>query len=104
MTERIVSEVWAVLLTDPSYLAGFLVVDQMMKAVKSKYPIVAMVTPRLPDEARAVLTKRGIPFRDIEPLLPKAGTHVLDAAHKRFEDTWTKLRSADHCGTSVAFV
>ncbi|KAI5897609.1 glycosyltransferase family 8 protein [Schizophyllum commune H4-8] len=81
---------YATLLTKEAYLAGVLVLEQGLRAVGSKYPLVVMVTPALPAAARRVLTKRGIPMRDIEGLYPAVARHTL--ADARFEETWTKLK------------
>lgn len=75
-----------------SYLAGVLVLEQGLRAVGSKYPLVVMVTPALPPAARAVLAKRGIRAREVEGLYPEDGKHTLPAHDARFADTWTKLR------------
>lgn len=80
------------LLTKISYLPGTLVLDYGLRAVNSRYPLVVMVTPSLPDEARAALRNRGILMREVQPLRPLQGTHVLVAHDARFADTWTKLR------------
>ncbi|KAJ7070910.1 glycosyltransferase family 8 protein [Mycena amicta] len=78
------------LLTQQSYLAGTLVLDEGLRESASKYPLVVMVTPDLPQAARHVLEKRGIPVRDIKPLRPEDGVNTLVDA--RFHETWTKLR------------
>ncbi|KAJ7619152.1 nucleotide-diphospho-sugar transferase [Mycena polygramma] len=80
------------LLTKVSYLAGTLVLDLGLKKAQSKYPLVVMVTPDLPQEARDVLKKGGIPTVEIQTLLPEDGVHQVAAADARFRDTWTKLR------------
>lgn len=80
------------LLTKVSYLAGTLVLDDGLRDTNSKYPLVVMVTPELPQEGRDVLNKRGIPIRDIQSLQPGDGIHNLATADSRFRDTWTKLR------------
>jgi hypothetical protein len=51
-----------------------------------------MATPTLPQEARAVLKKKGIIIKEIEYLHPKEGVHSLGGHDPRFADTWTKLR------------
>lgn len=79
------------LLTNNSYLAGALVLDHGLRAVKSKYPLVTMVTASLPADARIIVQKRGIILRDVELLRPNGGNY-LDPYDRRFEDTWTKLR------------
>jgi hypothetical protein len=83
---------YVTLLTKVSYLAGTLVLDYGLKETQSKYPLVVMVTPALPQEGRDVLRKCGIPIREIQSLRPAEGTHNLAAADERFRDTWTKLR------------
>lgn len=83
---------YATLLTKSAYLPGALVVNYGLRSVGSRYPLVVMVTPALPDEARDVLKKRGIIVRDVDPLQPSDGTHQLAAHDARFADTWTKLR------------
>ncbi|KAG6841258.1 hypothetical protein C0991_000398 [Blastosporella zonata] len=83
---------YVTLLTKTSYLAGTLVLDHGLRTVQSKYPLVVMVTPSLPSEARDVLHKRGILTREVDTLEPKEGSHVLAVHDARFADTWTKLR------------
>ncbi|KAF8973912.1 nucleotide-diphospho-sugar transferase [Flammula alnicola] len=83
---------YVTLLTTTSYLAGVLVLDHCLRAVNSKYPLVVMVTPSLPEDVRAVLRKRPIPTREVEWLQPPTGTHTLHVHDARFADTWTKLR------------
>jgi len=86
---------YVTLLTKNAYLPGALVVDQCLRSVGSKYPLVVMVTPTLPQEARDVLKKKGIIMREVAPLLPSDGVHKLAAHDSRFADTWTKLRYAN---------
>ncbi|KAF7342022.1 Galactinol synthase 2 [Mycena venus] len=86
--------VYVTLLTKVSYIAGTLVLDWGLKETRSKYPLVVMVTPDLPQESRAILKKRGILIREIQSLRPEEGTHTLAAADERLRDTWTKLRQA----------
>ncbi|KAF8898615.1 nucleotide-diphospho-sugar transferase [Infundibulicybe gibba] len=83
---------YVTLLTKSSYLPGTLVLNYGLRSVGSKYPLVVMVTPTLPADARNVLKKQGIPLRDIEPLQPQEGKHALATHDARFADTWTKLR------------
>ncbi|KAF8640458.1 hypothetical protein AX17_000122 [Amanita inopinata Kibby_2008] len=83
---------YVTLLTKQSYLTAALVVDYGLRAVKSKYPLVAMVTSSLPEDARIVLQRRGIVVREVETLKPQAVAHQLHPHDARFEDTWTKLR------------
>jgi len=83
---------YVTLLTKTSYLPGALVLDYGLRAVHSKYPLVVMATPALPENVKDVLKKRGILIREVDPLKPEEGTHVLAAHDERFADTWTKLR------------
>jgi len=83
---------YATLLTKNAYLPGALVVEQCLRSVGSRYPLVAMVTSTLPQEARDVLRKRGIKVKDVDPLHPGDSVHQLAAHDSRFADTWTKLR------------
>jgi hypothetical protein len=82
---------YVTLLTKPLFLPGVLVLDYSLRSVGSKYPLVAMTTPGLPQEVKDVLKKRGIRMRDVEPLLPSG-----DSQNRLFEDrlvgTWSKLR------------
>ena len=80
------------LLTKNSYIAGALVLHQSLLNVGSKFPLVIMVTPQLPAEARNVLTKRGITMIEVDSLQPAEGSHTLAVMDARFADTWTKLR------------
>ena len=83
---------YVTLLTAPAYLPGVLVLHETLRSVGSKYPLVAMVTPSLSAEVRAVVSKRGIAIRDIDHLYPEEGAHNLAKHDARFRDTWTKLR------------
>jgi hypothetical protein len=83
---------YVTLLTKNAYLPGALIVDECLRSVGSQYPLVVMVTPTLPQEARDVLRKKGIIIKDVDPLRPGDGTHQLAAHDSRFADTWTKLR------------
>ncbi|KAG5718848.1 hypothetical protein E4T56_gene6329 [Termitomyces sp. T112] len=92
MSQRLEKAAYVTLLTKTSYLAGTLVLDHGLRAVASKYPLVVMVTPSLPLEARDVLRMRGILTREVDSLQPREGSHSLAAHDARFADTWTKLR------------
>lgn len=86
---------YVTLLTTTSYLAGVLVLDQSLRAVNSKYSLVVMVTPSLPESARAILRKQFILIREVERLQPTTEgcrLHAHDSHDARFADTWTKLR------------
>lgn len=86
---------WVTLCTKTEYLPGALVVDHCLKAVGSKYPLVIMATPQLPQEARRILQHRGIPIREITRLKPQDESSSMaerDSRFTRFADTWTKLK------------
>ncbi len=83
---------YVTLLTRQSYLPGALVLGYGLRSVKSKYDLVAMITPSLSTDVRNILQKQGIILREVESLKPDAGKHNLNHYDSRFEDTWTKLR------------
>lgn len=92
---------YVTLLTKTSYLPGTLVLAHSLRNTPpegpqgyagSKYPLIVMVTPQLPQEAREVLSKENIVTRDVQSLQPAEGAHKLASHDARFADTWTKLR------------
>ena len=89
------------LLTKSSYLPAALVLNDSLKRVESKYPLVIMSTPSLPSEAKEALTREKLQIVAVDSLQPKPNTHVLSALDVRFEDTWTKLRCDCVCCRSV---
>jgi hypothetical protein len=84
---------YVTLLTNSNYLPGTLVLDHCLRSVQSKYPLVVMVTPQLPEDAKKILRNRQIDMHEVDTLLPAEGVHKLSDADARFHDTWTKLRS-----------
>jgi hypothetical protein len=82
---------YVTLLTKDSYLPGALTLEQSLKSVQSRYPLVVLVTPTLPPRTRDALSRRRIRFREIEPLQPENGPVVAEY-DERFADTWSKLR------------
>ncbi|KAF8622224.1 hypothetical protein AX15_007165 [Amanita polypyramis BW_CC] len=82
---------YVTLLTKDSYLAGTLVLHYGLRAVKSKYPLVAMVTSSLPEDVRTIVQEQGIQLREVEPL--KSAASNFNPYDKRFENVWTKLRA-----------
>ncbi|KAH7931120.1 glycosyltransferase family 8 protein [Leucogyrophana mollusca] len=84
---------YVTLLTKTSYLPGVLVLDYTLRAVASRYPLLVMVTPSLPQEAKDVLNRKGISMKEVSSLQPPEGLHNLSSHDARFTDTWTKLRS-----------
>ncbi|KAG9013870.1 hypothetical protein FRB94_004251 [Tulasnella sp. JGI-2019a] len=85
------TKAFVTLITTPSYLPGLLTLYHGMKAVNTKYPIVAMVPPQFDPESKRILSRQGIALRVVQPLCPQE-TYVLDEFDARFTDTWTKLR------------
>lgn len=83
---------YVTLLTRNSYLPAALVLNESLKGVGSKYPLVIMSTPSLPSEAREALTRQGLEIVTVNPLQPTPSTHTLSSVDARFADTWTKLR------------
>jgi hypothetical protein len=82
---------YVTLLTKDSYLPGALTLEHSLKSVRSRYPLVVLVTPALPQRTRDALTRRGVLFREIQPLQPNDGP-VVNEYDERFADTWSKLR------------
>lgn len=83
---------YATLLTRTTYLPGVLVLEYGLRSAGSKYPLVVMVTPALPEEAKDILRKRSITVVEVLSLQPREGSHTLAAHDARFADAWTKLR------------
>lgn len=83
---------YVTLLTKDSYLPGALTLDYSLKSVQSRYSLVVLVTPTLPQQTKDVLVRCGIPFREVQSLRPGDGQYVLAEHDERFADTWTKLR------------
>ncbi|BEI79477.1 hypothetical protein CcaverHIS002_0100060 [Cutaneotrichosporon cavernicola] len=84
------AKAWAVLVTRENYVPGLLALHRTLAAV-SAYPLVVLVTPSLPDEYRALITRRGMLVYNISPLAPQ-GHAGFDTKFERFADTWTKLQ------------
>ncbi|KAG8691526.1 hypothetical protein FRC11_002116 [Ceratobasidium sp. 423] len=82
------------LLTKPSYLPGVLVLHDSLasRPVASAYPLIVMVTPSVPHEAREILRLRGIKIRPVEAMGPEPGKWSVEPSDSRFIDAWTKLR------------
>ncbi len=85
---------YVTLLTKTPYLPGALVLDQCLRDVGARYPLVVMVTPSVPEEAKMALRKRSIRIREVNILSPPQH-HTLASHDARFADTWTKLRCDD---------
>jgi len=89
----VLNAAFVTLLTKPSYLPGVLVLHRSLQSVGSAYPLVVMVTPQLPEEAKRVLKDKDIKMREIQPLSAPEGKHQIATLDERFRDTWTKLRA-----------
>lgn len=83
---------YVTLLTNNSYLAAALVLNESLKQAGCKYPLVIMSTPSTPSEARGALTRQGLEIVTVDSLKPNPNTHTLSPLDARFADTWTKLR------------
>ncbi|SRR6266403_743534 len=82
---------YVTLLTKDSYFPGALTLERSLKSVQSRYPLVVLVTPTVPQRTKDALSRRKIQVREIQPLKPEGGPAI--AGHdERFADTWTKLR------------
>ncbi|KAL1305605.1 hypothetical protein AAFC00_007206 [Neodothiora populina] len=89
--ERVVdpAKVWTTLITNTSYLSGLLTLDYSLKAVGSKYPLIALYTDGFPEEGHAALKARGIPSKRVPYLLPSVPKEYTN--DPRFYDCWSKL-------------
>jgi hypothetical protein len=83
---------YVTLLTNNSYLPAALVLNESLKRVGSKHPLVIMSTPSLPSEAREALIRQGLQIATVDSLRPNPDTHALSDLDVRFADTWIKLR------------
>ncbi|GAA5829762.1 hypothetical protein JCM11251_007871 [Rhodosporidiobolus azoricus] len=81
---------YVTLLTNEKYLAGLLLLDDTMKRVKTRYPLVVLTTPSFPDEHLALLATLGIQTRRTQLLEPKGDIKYIA---ERFRDTWSKLQA-----------
>ncbi|KAF8545498.1 nucleotide-diphospho-sugar transferase [Trichophaea hybrida] len=90
--ERVVDspKIWTTLLTNTKYLSGLLTLDYSLKAVGSKYPLLALYTNGLTPDGHAALDARGIKKQRIEYLIPKVENDYSNDV--RFYDCWSKLQ------------
>ncbi|KAF8922425.1 nucleotide-diphospho-sugar transferase [Mucidula mucida] len=84
---------WVSLLSRTEYLAGLLVVDYGLRAAKSKYPLICMVTPNLPHADREVLRKRGLKMFEVGRVTPDEDRQRFADTDMRFLETWSKVRT-----------
>lgn len=88
---------WVTLVTKASYLPGVIILAYSLFLQESKYPLIVLVTPSLPESSLYALESEAVhnpilKIRQIEHLvLPRSQKTTLIA--QRFEDTWTKLRA-----------
>ncbi|KAH6697030.1 glycosyl transferase family protein [Plectosphaerella plurivora] len=82
-------KVYTVLITNADYLPGLFTLDHSLRAVGSKYPLVALYTDSVSAEAHAAIDRRNIPKQRIEYLLPTEGRDYSN--DPRFYDCWSKL-------------
>ncbi|KAM0344638.1 hypothetical protein ACHAPU_007412 [Fusarium lateritium] len=83
------SKVWTTLITNTDYLPGLLTLEHSLRAVNSRYPLVALYTDSFPLEGHAALRARGIATQHIPYLLPTKGKDFTN--DPRFYDCWSKL-------------
>ncbi|KAI5820230.1 nucleotide-diphospho-sugar transferase [Pyronema omphalodes] len=81
---------WVTLITNTKYLSGLLTLEYSLRAVGSKYPLVALYTSTFPAEGHAALDARGIQKKEVEYLLPKVDNDYSNDT--RFYDCWSKLQ------------
>lgn len=80
---------WTTLITNTRYLSGLLTLDHSLKAVGSRFPLVALYTDSFPAAGRAALAARGIPAQRVPYLLPRLPVDYSN--DPRFYDCWSKL-------------
>ena len=81
---------WVTLLTQPNYLVGVRTLRASLAAVRSRYPLVVMVTDGIDEQSRQLLADDGCVVREVEPLRPTGGLPG-SYANARFAEVWTKL-------------
>jgi alpha-N-acetylglucosamine transferase len=80
---------WVTLITRSSYLAAVLVLHRSLELARSAYPLIAMYTDTLCEQAQEALKESGIILREVDYLAPQRSD--LKPVEHRFKDTWTKL-------------
>jgi inositol 3-alpha-galactosyltransferase len=87
---------WVSLLTRASYLPGAILLADSLKANKSKYPLLILITPSFPTHLLSTLNREAALTNSsllmIESLTPPSHNKPTSLIASRFEDTWTKLR------------
>lgn len=87
-----INAAFCTLLTNPSYLAGAVVLDKCLKNVNSQYPLLVLVASSLSKEAIDFLHRMDIQTKQIELLTPNEDNWNSSTTDSRFKDVWTKLR------------
>lgn len=80
---------WVTLLTQPSYLAGTLVLHHSLTAVGSKYPLIVLVSRDLPKECKDALALVGVEVVETDKISPESQSTSLET---RFKEAWSKLK------------
>ncbi|UZJ53086.1 hypothetical protein CBS101457_002406 [Exobasidium rhododendri] len=91
---------WATLVTGEKYLPGVGVFAESLLGGSqhhkgSNYPLIAMVTSDVGEEALAALTSLGCVIRPVKRLHPGHSKGDKNMAFAHFGDVWTKLRAFD---------
>ena len=91
---------WATLVTGEKYLPGVAVfAESLLRGSQnhkgSAYPLVAMVTPDVQEEAIEALVSLGCQIRPVKRLHPGHSKGDKNMAFAHFGDVWTKLRAFD---------
>jgi len=92
------------LLSQASYLPGTLVLHHSLRATKTIYPLIVMITRSLPEKSRQVLDHLGIPVQEVDALHLPACRYDQSQTEARFADVWTKLRWVANVSCCVAEV
>lgn len=67
-----------------------LLLDQTLKQVGTRYPLIVLTTASFPEKHLALLTALGIEYRKVDLLEPKGEVKLIA---ERFRDTWSKLQA-----------
>ncbi|KKF94889.1 putative protein R707 [Ceratocystis platani] len=82
-------KVWAVLLTNETYLPGVLALAHSLRSVGSAYGLIVLYTDTLPSKVLSALSARFIDTQLIDYIRPANGPNYSN--DPRFNDCWTKL-------------
>lgn len=89
---------WATLVTGEKYLPGIAVFAETLLRGSNNhqgsiYPLIAMVTEDVQEEALAALSSLGCQIRTVKKLHPGHSKGDKNMAFAHFGDVWTKLRA-----------